>query len=228
MSVSNTETVVAAPAASVITAPSFNAGFNAEDFHIPRLNCIHKMSEIEGNPGDLVMDRRVTVVPAGKKIPVNVVSIHKSWTEKVPYDGDIQPRVAYSLEQLEELRRDTDREIVPRADITVLIPHIEEINGLDEEEASELFPFLLNGTAYQLARLTVQSFAYDHTFKIVNSFHVGNPDVRLHEQVWNLSAMLLERGKYSWYVPVLGRSINKSPESVLAFINRLVVGGSAQ
>jgi hypothetical protein len=76
-------------------------------------------------------------------------------------------------------------------------------------------------------RLTVQSFAYDHTFKIINSFHVGNPDVKLHEQVWNLSAMLIERGKYSWYVPVLGRSINKSAEPVLAFINRLVTGGAA-
>jgi hypothetical protein len=222
-----TETVVAAPSASIVQAPSFNAGFNAEDFHIPRLNCIHKMSEIEGNPGDLVMDRRVAIVPAGKKIPVNVVSIHKSWTEKVPYDGDIQPRIAYSLEQLEELRRETDREIVPRADITLLLPHIPEINGLDEEEASELFPFLLNEVPYQLVRLTVQSFAYDHTFKIINSFHVGNPDVKLHEQVWNLSAMLIERGKYSWYVPVLGRSINKSAEPVLAFINRLVTGGAA-
>jgi hypothetical protein len=222
----NTETLVAASPASVITAPSFNAGFNAEDFHVPRLNCIHKMSEIEGNPGDLVMDRRTTVVPAGKKIPVNVVSIHKSWTEKVPYEGDVQPRIAYSLEQLEELRRETDREIVPRADITLLLPHIEEINGLDEEQASELFPFVLEDIPYQLVRLTVQSFAYDHTFKIVNSYHVGNPQVQLHEQVWNLSAMLIERGRYSWYVPVLGRSTSKTAEPIRAFIDRLIAGGN--
>lgn len=186
------------------------------------------MSEIEGNPGDLVMDRRTAVVPAGKKIPVNIVSIHKSWTEKVPYEGDVQPRIAYTLEQLEELRQESSREIVPRADITLLLPHNEEINGLDDEQASELFPFLLEDTSYQLVRITVQSFAYDHTFKIVNSFHVGNPQIKLHEQVWNLSTMLIERGRYSWYVPILGRSTAKTPDNVRAFIDRLVSGGGAQ
>jgi hypothetical protein len=209
---------------SLINAPSFNAGFNAEDFRVPRLNCIQKMSEIAGTPGDVVLDRRATILKPGNKLPVTVVSIRKSWIEKVPYDDEYTPRVARTPEEKAELEATSSRQIVPRADIVVLLPH-DPSSGIDEEEAAELFPFLIGDTAYQLGMLTVQSFAYDYTFKILNSFHVGNPGKKLQEQTWNLSSTLLERGKYSWYVPTLGRSTTPTSPEVLDFVDRLLNGG---
>lgn len=209
---------------SLINAPSFNAGFNAEDFRVPRLNCIQKMSEIAGTPGDVVLDRRATILKPGNKLPVTVVSIRKSWIEKVPYDDEYTPRVARTPEEKAELEATSSRQIVPRADIVVLLPH-DPASGIDEEEAAELFPFLIGDTAYQLGMLTVQSFAYDYTFKILNSFHVGNPGKKLQEQTWNLSSTLLERGKYSWYVPTLGRSTTPTSPEVLDFVDRLLNGG---
>ena len=224
---SKTQELVVPVNTGVVAVNNFNSGFNAEDFHIPRLNCIQKMSQIEGNPGEIVIDRRAAVVKPGKKLPVTVVSIQKSWTEKVPFDGEAQARIANSPEEAAALKLDSNFPIIPRADIILLLPHDSEINTIDEEEASELFPYLIGETAYQLGRLTVQSFAYDHTFKIINSFHTGNPDRSLHDQVWNFGSMSLERGRYSWFVPVLGRSPKTQSKEVVAFLSRLAKGGEA-
>jgi hypothetical protein len=201
---------------------NFNSGFNSEDFHIPRLNCIQKMSEIEGHPGDIVMDRRACILKPGSKLPVTVVSINKSWTEKTPFEGDYKPRFARTLEESKVLESESSYPIIPRADIVLLIPYDPSSGNIDEEEAAELFPFMVGDSAYQLAQLTVQSFAFDHTFKIVNSFHTGNPNRALIDQSWNLSSLLLERGRYSWYVPVLGRSARPQDPNVLTFLKRLV------
>lgn len=218
--------VIEKPEATLVVAPAYNPGFNAEDFHIPRLNCIHKMSTIEGNPGDIVLDRRATIVKPGKKLPVTVVSIQKAWTEKVPYDSEVHAQTANTIEEAQDLKINSQYPIVPKADIIVLLPHNNDLNGIDEETASEMFPYLIDDVAYQLGRLTVQSFAYDHTFKIVNSFHLGNPAINLQDMQWNFSSLMLERGKYSWYVPVLGRAAAKTPTAIKSFLGRLV-GGAA-
>ena len=214
--------VVAPEVNEAVALTNFNAGFNSEDFHIPRLNCIQKMSEIEGHPGDIVMDRRACIVKPGAKLPITIVSISKSWTEKVPFESEYKPKFARNLDELAELRSQTSYPIIPRADLVLLIPYDPSSGNIDEEEAAELFPFLIGDTAYQLAQITVQSFAYDHTFKIVNSFHLGSPDRGLMDQSWNLSSLLLERGRYSWYVPVLGRSARVQDPEVLKFIKRMV------
>lgn len=219
-----TAELVVPATAELATAPNYNSGFNSEDFHIPRLNCIQKMSEIEGHPGDIVLDRRAAILKPGNKLPVTVVSISKSWTEKVPFEGEHKAKYANTPEQAAELKRESNFPIIPVADIVLLVPYDPSVSSIDEEEAAELFPFLVGDTAYQLAKLTVQSFAYDHTFKIVNSFHTGNPNLTLTGQSWNLGSLLLERGRYSWYVPVLGRSNRAQDPAVLAFINRLVIG----
>jgi hypothetical protein len=221
-----TAELVVPASAEVAIAPNYNSGFNSEDFHIPRLNCIQKMSEIEGNPGDLVLDRRAVVLKPGKKLPVTVVSIRKSWTEKVPFEGEYKPKYANTPEEAADLKLQSNFPIIPVADIILLVPYDSSISTIDEEDAAELFPFLVGDTAYQLAKLTVQSFAFDHTFKIVNSFHAGNPNLTLTGQSWNLGSLLLERGRYSWYVPVLGRSNRAQDPEVLAFLNRLVNGQS--
>ena len=220
------EAVIVAPIENVIVAPNYNSGFNSEDFHVPRLNCMQKMSEIEGSPGDLVPDRRAAIAKPGKKLPVTVVSITKSWTEKVPFEGEYKAKFARTPEEAAELKLESNYPIIPRADIILLVPYDPAAGSVDEEEAAELFPFLVGETAYQLAQLTVQSFAFDHTFKIVNSFHTGNPNLSLTGQVWNLSSLLLERGRYSWFVPVLGRSVQKQDPEVVAFLNRMVNGQS--
>jgi hypothetical protein len=226
MSEENTS-VIEAPTGLAV-AGSFNAGFNAEDFRVPYLNCIQKMSGIDGRPGELVLDRRAVVVENGKKLPVTIVAIQKSWVEKVPFDEEVEARVAYTRDQLELIKQDTKYNIIPRATITLLIPHSKDTCNIDDEESAELFPFLLGGTPYQLAKIITQQVGYDNTFKVVNSFHVGNPDLKLHGQQWNLSTMSVERGKYSWFVPVLGRSSVATPEPVLAFINRLLQEGGEQ
>ena len=214
-----------APATGLTIASAFNSQFNAEDFRVPRLNCIQKMSEIKGTPGELVLDRKSAIVRAGNKLPVTIVSIAKSWTEKVPFDSEYTPRVVRNFDEVADLKASSNYDIIPRADIVLLVPHDPVNTSIDDEEAAELFPFAIGENVYQLASLTVQSFAYDYTFKIVNSFHVGNPGVGLQDLVWNLSATLIERGKYSWYAPVLGRTTQKTPEDVLTFVNRLVNGG---
>jgi hypothetical protein len=227
MSKTEVAVVTAEPVATLVVASNKNATFNAEDFHIPKLNCIQKMSQIEGNPGEIVLDRRAAIIKPGKKLPVTVVSIEKSWTEKTPYDGDDQARVVYTAEEAAQLKLDSKYDVIPRAEIIMLIPHVADLSGLDEEEAAEMFPYLVDGTGYQLARLIVQSFAYDHTFKILNSFHSGNPQLALVDTQWNLSSLLLERGKYSWYVPCLGRSAATTPKAVKTFLINMAGGTAA-
>ena len=223
----NNTAVVVAPQAGLSVVNPFNSGFNAEDFRVPFINCIQKMSDIDGKPGELVLDRKAVVVKNGKKVPVTVVAVQKSWAEKVPFDSDIERRVAYTPEQLAAIKADTQFQIIPQATFHLLVPLVPEACEVDDEDAADLFPFVLCGTPYQLAKIICQQVGYDNTYKILNSYHIGNPDAKLNAIQWNFSTMLVERGKYSWYVPVLGRTNTPTPEPVLAFINRLLAEGGA-
>lgn len=194
--------------------------FSFEDIPVSKLNVVQKMSNIGGSPGDIVIDHTAVWLKNGRNLPITVATASKCWQEKLPFDGDVRPRIARTREEYEALKADTEK-VVPRADFLLFIPWVEDAGEIDEDTAREIFPYVIDGVPYQFARLVCTSFAYDYTFKVVNAVHAGRPGSSLSECVWDLGTKQIDYGKYSWPVPVLKRTDKNTPEAIKQFFANL-------
>jgi hypothetical protein len=191
--------------------PSF---FN--DFELPRLNVIQKMSEIVGPLGSVVIDKGDVLLEQGVFVNVVVAFISKKWREDVPFDSDVMARMANTEAEARQLAAESDFDVIEVADIALLIP--------ETEGSGTTYPYPIGGVNYQIGKMTVQKDAYRMTFKRLFTFQALQPNVRLGSFFWKFGTELLTKGKYSWYVPTLSLTKEVVPDDVAAFAARLTGG----
>lgn len=190
-------------------------GFSMSDIEIPKLNVIQKMSQIEGPVGSVVIDKDAVLLEAEDRAPVVIVGAVKKFKEDVPFDSDTIPKIVSTEEEARVLAEESQFEILEFAEIVLLLKQPED--SADDE----LYPYLIGGSNYQIARITVQKDAYRLTYKRLYTFQTFNPETSAASRLWSFGTEMMTKGKYSWYVPTLSITKEETPAEVVAFVNRI-------
>jgi hypothetical protein len=183
------------------------------DIDYPRVNVVQKTSDIEAPTGSLVLDKKYTLLKPEQNGEVVVVSAAKAWKEDVPFDSDTISRVAYTLDDSKKLALDSEWPILEFADIILLFKQPE--GGTDDEA----YAFPIGDENYALAKLYVAKDAYRQTFKRLATFAAFNRTTPIQNLIWNFQTQMIEKGRYSWYVPSLAKTNKKTPEAVEEFLS---------
>jgi hypothetical protein len=189
-------------------------GFSMSDIEIPKLNVIQKMSQINGPVGSVVIDKDSVLLEAEERVPVVIVGAVKKFKEDVPFDSDTIPKIVSTEDEARVLAEESEFDILEFAELVLLIKQPE---GAEED----LYPYLIGGENYQIARITVQKDAYRLTYKRLYTFQTFNPEVNAASRLWSFGTELMTKGKYSWYVPSLNITKEETPEDVVTFVNRI-------
>lgn len=205
-------------------------GFDLSDMFVPRLNiCQPTSSDVEGDPGDLVIDKTSPAYNVGVKAPCFILSIKKGWKEDVEYESSDMPRFANSEAeakalQLELKAEGSDRKVIHFAEVIFFIQHTPE-SVIDKEDAADAFPYSIGGEDYALVKATFQKTAYDGTARRIVNVQVSNPGVDLTSVPFTLSTAEKRSGKNKWFTPTFQAKITeKAPAELLAFVARLKGG----
>ena len=203
------KTELAASNASCMTiAPS--------DIDVPRVNVVQKTSDIDAPLGAVVLDKQHILAEAEQTVPVTVLSVLKGWREKIEYDSDEIPRVAYTQEEAHRIEMESEYDMIEFAEITLLF---EQPKGNDDEAA---YPFAIGDGNYAIGRINVAKDAYRQTFKRLATFAAFNPKASMQHRIWDFKSSLISRGKYSWFAPSLGISKEAPSDDVKAFVETFV------
>lgn len=186
---------------------------DSSDIDIPRVNVVQKTSDIEASTGSLVLDKKFTLLKPEQSGEVVVVSATKSWKEDIPFDSDTIPRIANTPDESRKLALDSEWPILEFADIILLFKQPE---GSTDDEA---YAFPIGDENYALAKLYVAKDAYRQTFKRLATFAAFNRTTPIQNRVWSFQTQLMEKGKYSWYVPSLTATNEQTPKAVAEFLS---------
>ena len=184
----------------------------SSDIDVPRVNVVQKTSDIEAPLGAVVLDKQHILAEADQTVPVTVLAVLKGWREKIDYDSDEIPQVAYSQDEVHRLEMESEYELIEFAEITLLFKQPEK----DDNEAA--YPFVIGDSNYALGRINVAKDAYRQTFKRLATFAAFNPKASLQHRIWDFKSDLISRGKYSWFAPSLSISQDEPTEDVKAFV----------
>ena len=103
------------------------------DIDVPRVNVVQKTSEIEAPLGAVVLDKQHVLSLADETIPVTVLSVLKGWRENIDYDSDEIPRVAHTQEEADQIKANSEYDMLEFAEITILFKKPE---GSDNDAAA--------------------------------------------------------------------------------------------
>ena len=216
-----TEIATAEPVTTALEKSSENReGFiiNPDDIDIPWMNVVQRSSTMDtGSPGDLVHDKEHVMVGADTPLLVVPLTPKKGWKENIPFDSDETPRLAYSEHQRDLLAEDSDYELIEFAELGFLVPNPDANGSADFNPA---YPFPIAGGQYNLGRIYVQKDAYRQTYKRLATFQTFNAEIPLNSIYWELSVVLMERGKYKWYAPSLKATEQQTPETLREFLSQ--------
>ena len=187
---------------------------SAEDIEIPKLNVIQKQSNIDGNPGSLMLEQTHEIVGKDQEVSVTVVNAVKRWREDIDFDLDEMPRYADSEEERAALQADSNWSVIEISDIVLLF---EKPEGGDDT----VYPYPIGDSQYALGKLNVQKDGYRCTYKRLATYAAFNPTQPLASIKWNFKCELLTRGKYSWFVPSLTISSDEPSGEVVDFISKI-------
>ena len=186
---------------------------DANDIDIPRVNVVQKISDIDAPTGSLVLDKKHVLLKPEETGEVIVVSAAKAWKEDIPFDSDGIPRIANNPDDAKKLALDSEWPLLEFADIVLLFKQPE---GNVDDEA---YAFPIGDSSYAMAKLYVAKDAYRRTFKCLATFAVFNRTTPIQSRVWNFQTQLMEKGKYSWYIPTLKATSSQTPEAVSEFLS---------
>jgi len=195
-------------------APVREGGFiiSANDIDIPLLNVLQKTSDIDGDYGDLVLDKTHRLT--GHEEPIKVIPLPpiKGWKEDVPFDDDYQGRTVYTEAAAKQLEQTSDYKVIECAELRIMFP---EPEGKSDPA---VYPLPIGDTNYALGRLYVHKDAYRQTYKRLATFQQFNPTVSISTRQWTLEVGTLNRGKYSWAAPELTVTADETPADVVEFM----------
>ena len=185
---------------------------SSSDIDVPRVNIVQKTSEIEAPLGAVVLDKQHVLAEADEAISVTVLSALKGWRENIDYDSDEIPQIAYSQKEADEIKANSEYDMLEFAEITILFKQPE---GCDNDAA---YPFPIGNDNYAIGRLNVSKDAYRQTFKRLATFAAFNPKASLQNRLWDFKSAMISRGKYSWFCPALSISQDEPSDDVKTFV----------
>lgn len=207
-------------------------GFNLSDAYVPRLNiCQPTSSDVEGTPGDIVIDKVYPAYKVGVKAPLFILSIKKGWKEDIEFGSSETPRFAHTQAEADALQRElkeegSDRKVIHFADVVLLLERTDECL-IDEEEAAGSFPFNVGGKDYALLKATFQKTAYDGTARRIVNVQLANKGLDLSTVPFFISTAEKKAGKNRWFTPtILPNLKERAPAELTAFINDTLRGGA--
>ena len=200
--------------ADVVVAELPKLVISAEDIEIPKLNVIQKQSNIEGNPGSLVLEQTHEVVGKDQEITVTVVNAVKRWREDIDFDLDEMPRYADTEEEKTALQAESQWPVIEISDIILLMEK-------PEDGAESVYPYPIGSSQFALGKLNTQKDGYRCTYKRLATYAAFNPTQPLASIKWNFKVELITRGKYSWFVPSLTVSSDEPSKDVVDFISKI-------
>ena len=201
------------PATTAVSAVGHPLKIDAEDIDIPRLNVVQKMSTGDFEHGSLILDKAHEILPRETKGQCIILGAIKKWKEDIDFDSDEMPRIVGTKQEMEELKRDSDYDILEFAEIILMFAQPE---GNEDDDA---FPFPIGDTNYCMGKIYVQKDAYRKTYKALMTFAAFNQGLPLNSRLWNFESQIMSKGKYSWYVPTLSVTKEHVPEAVADFAN---------
>lgn len=196
----------------IISNPS-GLMIDSNDIDIPRVNVVQKISDIDAPTGSLVLDKKYVLLKPEETGAAIVVSATKAWKEDIPFDSDGIPRIANDPDSAKRLALDSEWPILEFADIVLLFKQPE---GNTDDEA---YAFPIGDDNYAMAKLYAAKDAYRRTFKCLATFAVFNRNTPIQSRVWDFQTQLMEKGKYSWYIPTLKATNNQTPKAVAEFLS---------
>jgi hypothetical protein len=186
--------------------------FDRSDIDIPRMNVVQKTSDIEAPTGSLVLDKKFVLLKPEEIGQVIIVSAVKQWKEDIPFDEGTMGRIASTPEAAAELGQESSYPILEFAEIEMLFRQPE---GSTDDDA---YQYPIGDGNYALGKLYVAKDAYRQTYKRLVTFAAFNKSIQLRNRLWNFQTQMIEKGKYSWYVPSLAITQVETPAEVLEFI----------
>lgn len=184
---------------------------DSSDIDIPRINLVQKTSDIEAPIGSVVIDKKHVLLKPEEVAEVVVLSAVKNWRQDIPYDSDVIPRIAHTVEEKDAIGSQSEYEMVEFAEIILMF---KKPTGCENEEA---YPFPIGEFQYALGKINVAKDAYRQTYKRLATFAAFNKTTPLQNRLWNFSSSLLTKGKYSWYAPSLNVSGGQPDAAVFEF-----------
>lgn len=186
--------------------------FDRSDINIPRMNVVQKTSDIEAPTGSLVLDKKFVHLKPEEIGQVVIISAVKQWKEDIPFDEGTMGRIASTPEAAVKLGQESSYPILEFAEIEMLLRQPEDSTN------DEAYPYPIGDGNYAIGKLYVAKDAYRHTYKRLVTFAAFNKSIQLRNRLWNFQSQMIEKGKYSWYVPSLAISQTETPAEVLEFI----------
>ena len=204
--------LVEAPKNELAAANASGIVISSSDIDVPRVNVVQKTSEIEAPLGAVVLDKQHVLAEADETIPVTVLSVIKGWRENIDYDSDEIPQIAHSQEEADQIKANSEYDMLEFAEITILFKKPE---GSDNDAA---YPFPIGDANYAIGRLNTAKDAYRQTFKRLATFAAFNPKASLQHRLWDFKSSLISRGKYSWFAPSLSIRQDEPTDEVKTFV----------
>ncbi len=202
-----TSTELAKPAAAFGSAP----GMTLKDMDVPVFNLIQKVSDIKGETGSIVVDKKHMLVESEGETFAIVLEAIKSWVEDVPFGDDHQARTARTEDEAEKLARESSYEVIESAMLILLVP---QPAGNENDDA---YPYPIGDTNYALGRIYGKKKAFRSTYgrlALWQGFNRGKP---LSSVLWKLKSQK-EPGKFIYFVPALNATTTPTPPEVVAFL----------
>jgi hypothetical protein len=186
------------------------------DLDIPKLNLIQKSSDIKGDVGALILDKKHVLADAEQPIPAIVLFAMKQWKEDVPYESTVIGKMAKTLAEANRLAETSEYEVIEFAELFLLF---KAPDGVDDEV---MYPLPIGTGRYALGKLHVAKDAYRCTYKRLNTFARFNPNIPVHSRIWEFRSEFTTKGKYTFYVPTLTQTRDTPDPAVAEFIPTLL------
>lgn len=178
--------------------------FSSDDIILPRLNLVQGVGPLSEHysPGQLVLNKSQIVGSGTQPLEFTVLRLKKFFEEKLPYGGEIMPRVFDTEEQARSAGLASMRNPVeglgnyqPVVDCEILVasPSAEDTEGN--------FQLEFDGKLYARAVYTARSVAYSVAGKAFISAAVFNAKAGLHSLRWLLTPTREKVGKNMVWLP---------------------------
>ena len=204
---------IEAATTTAVTTVGQELTIDADDIDIPRLNVVQKMSTGDFDHGSLILDKTHEILPRETKGHCIILGAIKKWKEDIDFDSDEMPRIVGTKQEMEQLKIDSEYQILEFAELILMFAQPE---GNTDDDA---FPFPIGDNNYCIGKIYVQKDAYRKTYKSLMTFAAFNRGLPLNSRLWNFESQIMSKGKYSWYVPTLSVTKEHVPEAVADFAN---------
>jgi len=188
---------------------------DVEDIEIPRINICQKMSSSDAPVGSILYDKTYEIAAPDTPVKVIPVVAQKGWREDIPFDEDEVPKIAWTKEQAEHIKSESDWGMTEFAELTLLIRQPEE--GVNDDA----FQLPIGDHNYALGKINVGKNAYRSTYKrlATNAALSGIP---IYSKLWNFTSEELSKGKYTWFNPSLTATKEETDDSVDSFVKNFL------